>query len=98
MPGGCIFIAAANELDDQPGAARDYLVASQRDWMATLAKAARLAIDAGHFCADVEPDQFAFELYALMLGYHHAQRLLRDPSAEKRLRSAFDHLLTQARV
>jgi hypothetical protein len=39
MPGGCIFFAAAAELDDKPGPARDRLVASQRDWLEALATA-----------------------------------------------------------
>ena len=31
LPGGCIFISTANELDDRPGPVRDRLVAYQRD-------------------------------------------------------------------
>jgi len=40
LPGGCLFIAAATELDDQPGPLRDFLVGSQRDWLSTFAQAA----------------------------------------------------------
>src|SRR5690349_10613587 len=43
QPGGCIFVAAAAELDDRPGPARDRLVALQREWLGTLAGAARRA-------------------------------------------------------
>src|SRR5262245_33065172 len=53
IPGGCVLVAAAAEFDDRPGPQRDYLVASQRDWLATLAKAVSLAIEVGHFRADV---------------------------------------------
>jgi AcrR family transcriptional regulator len=97
MPGGCIFVAAAVELDDQPGPTRDYLVASQRQWFVSLAKAARLAIDAGHFRRGVDEEQFAYEFYSIVLGYHHVKRLLHDPRAEERVRAAFEHLLQQAR-
>jgi AcrR family transcriptional regulator len=30
--GGCLFVAAAVELDDRPGPLRDALVASEREW------------------------------------------------------------------
>ena len=41
LPGGCIFMHAAAELDDRPGPARDALVRWQRQWLDVLAKAAR---------------------------------------------------------
>ena len=40
----CIFVAAAAELDDQPGPARDRLVSQQRDWLDLIASVARVAI------------------------------------------------------
>src|SRR5262245_48580748 len=40
QPGGCIFVQASVELDDKPGIVRDALVASQKDWLETLAQAA----------------------------------------------------------
>jgi AcrR family transcriptional regulator len=97
MPGGCPIIAAAIEFDDRPGPQRDFLVAAQREWFATLSHAARLCVEVGHFRADTDPDQFAFEFYALILGYHHAGRLLRDPKAQARVRAAFGRLLTSYR-
>ncbi|MFO0756017.1 MAG: TetR/AcrR family transcriptional regulator [Byssovorax sp.] len=96
MPGGCIFITAAVELDDRPGPQRDFLVASQREWLATLAKAARLAVEVGHFRADLDAEQLAFELYALILGYNHQKRLLRDAKADLRIRKAFERLVDAA--
>ncbi len=86
--GGCLFVSASAELDDRPGPARDALVQTQRDWLDTLAGAVRIAIAEGHLAADVDPVQAAFELHALTLGYHHARRFLRDPSAEARMRAA----------
>lgn len=97
LPGGCPFVAAAIELDDRPGPLRDLLVSTQKQWLKTLAAAARLAVEEEHFRADLDPPQLAFELYALILGYHHARRLLRDRRAEERARRAFDHLLQAAR-
>jgi AcrR family transcriptional regulator len=97
-PGGCVFVQLAAELDDQPGPVRDALVQTQRDFQSMLAEAARIAVREGHFRADLEPEQFAFEMYALMLGYHHNHRLLADPNATKRVRSAFESLLTRVRT
>ncbi len=98
LPGGCLFIAAASEFDDRPGPLRDALVASQRDWLSTLAQAVRIAVEEGHFKTSVEPEQFAWEADALILGYHHTARLLRTTDAEARARAAFENLLTAARA
>jgi AcrR family transcriptional regulator len=97
MPGGCFFVQAAVELDDQPGPARDRLVQQQRDWLGLIATVVRGAVAEGHFGAEVDPDQFAHELHGLMLGWHHAARLLRDPRAEPRARTAFEALIARAR-
>jgi len=97
QPGGCIFVAAAAELDDQPGRPRDRLVELQRDWLSVIATTVRGAKDQGHFREDVDPEQFAFELYGIMLVCHHAGRLLRDPEAVGRARRAFERLLADVR-
>jgi AcrR family transcriptional regulator len=93
MPGGCIFMAAAAELDDRDGKTRDYLVGAQKDLFAALAKSARIAIEAGDFDKNVDCDQFAFDLFGIFAAFHHQKRLLRDPAAEKRARVAFDRLV-----
>ena len=97
VPGGCLFVAAASELDDRPGPARDELVRLQREWMESIAICFRSGITEGHFRADADPEQFAHDLYSVMLGYHHAQRLLRDPAADSRARASMEALLTAAR-
>ncbi|MCP3962593.1 MAG: TetR/AcrR family transcriptional regulator [bacterium] len=97
MPGGCPFIAAATELDDQPGRLRDYLVSAQRDWMEALATAARIGVEEGHFSDDLDGAQFAYELYSIILAFHHFHRLLRDPSSRERASQAFEDLIRQSR-
>lgn len=92
LPGGCPFIATANEVDDVPGPLRDFLVQSQRDWLDTLATAARIAVDEGHFRADLDVEQFAYDFYSIALAYHHFHRLLEDPATVERCRSAFESL------
>src|SRR5687767_11066977 len=75
LPGGCPFNAAATELDDRPGPARDYVVRSGRDWLETIASTARTAVQEGDFQASLDCEQFAYELQSIMLGYAHASRL-----------------------
>jgi AcrR family transcriptional regulator len=98
QPGGCIFVAAASELDDQPGPARDRVVRDQRDWLDSLAQVFGTGISEGHFRADADPEQLAFELDGVMLSYHHCKRLLGDRTAESRARTAFESLLTRVRA
>jgi AcrR family transcriptional regulator len=93
LPGGCLFAAAAVELDDRPGPVRERLVQYQRDWLDTIANTVRTAVDEGHFKADTDCEQFAHDLYGVFLACYHAARLLRDPRAEKRARRAFAALI-----
>ena len=81
-----------------PGHARDLLVAGQRDWLDLIANVFRTGIAEGQFRPDADPDQFAHDLYGVMLAYHHALRLLRDPAAGTRARRALDALIDAARA
>jgi AcrR family transcriptional regulator len=96
-PGGCLFVAAAAELDDRPGPVRDRLVALQKGWLEMMAIVFRTGVTEGAFREDLDPEEFAHDLYSVMLGFHHAARLLRDPRAEKRAHAAFGRLLSAAR-
>lgn len=97
-PGGCIFTAAASEVDDQPGPVRERVVRDQRDWLGTIAEVFRTGIAEGQFRADADPEQFAFALEGVMLSFHLTNRLLGEPQAEARARRAFEELLAAARV
>ena len=98
VPGGCIFISSTVELDDRPGPLRDYLVEVQREWSETLERAASLAAEEGHFREDLDPEQLVFEVYSIVLGYHHFRRFFRDDRAGARARYAFEALLSRARA
>ncbi len=98
LPGGCVFVSAANEYDDRPGRVRDYLVESQRRWLEGLARAAQIAVEVGDFRADLDASKFAHDFYAIALAYNHFRRLLRDPGAEGRARAAFESLLAASRA
>ena len=96
LPGGCIFYAASSELDDRPGAARERLIASQRDLSETLAQAARIAKSEGHFRRDLDESQLAFEVFGIMYTCNLHQRLLGDAKAKARAERAFARLVEDA--
>lgn len=96
LNGGCIFVAAASELDDRPGPVHDSLVRSERDWLDSIATIAGTAISEGEFRSDVDVEQFAYELHGIMLSHHHASRLLRDQRAPERARRAYESLVEAA--
>jgi AcrR family transcriptional regulator len=96
LPGGCLFVAAATELDDKEGRPREHLVATLRQLHDALAKAAHLAVGEGQFRKDLDCEQFAFELYGIVLSYNQSKRLMRDARPEARARAAFQRLLAFA--
>jgi AcrR family transcriptional regulator len=98
MPGGCVFVTASVQLDDQPGPVRDQLVGLQQRWIDLIATTARLAVEAGHFRTNLDARRFAQELYGILLAHYHFTRLLRDPESEARTRTAFEHLLARSRA
>lgn len=97
LPGGCLFVAASIELDDQPGPARDYLVTTQRQWLDVIATTARFAVEVGDFRPDLDCEQFAHEFNSILLGFHQRARLMRDPKAAEGARRHFERLLADAR-
>ncbi|HUG38090.1 MAG TPA: TetR/AcrR family transcriptional regulator [Candidatus Limnocylindrales bacterium] len=98
LPGGCPFMAASFELDDRPGPVHDFVVQNLRDWMDTMAGGARIAVQEGHFRADLDPAQFAHDCQGIGLAFVHASRLMRDPQARARAATAFEALLEAARA
>lgn len=98
VPGGCLFVKAATEFDDQPGPLRGQLVQDHRDLLDTIAQICRTAVASGEFRADLDVDQFAHDLYGVMLVYYLTLRLLDDPAAETRTRTSFESLLASSRT
>jgi AcrR family transcriptional regulator len=97
LKGGCLFVAAASELDDRDGPARDELVRQQREWLELIANVARTGVGEGDFRPDLDVEQLAHDIHGVMLAYHHCRRLLRDARAEERARTAFLALVRAAR-
>lgn len=98
LPGGCIFLAGAAEWDDQEGPVRDRLVEWFEKLNQSLARAASIAVEEGHFPKDLDTAQFAYDLHAIVLKYHLQARLLRSPDALSRAGDAYHRLLAATRV
>lgn len=97
VPGGCPFVQFAAELDDRPGPARDAYVDSQRRWLEVLARAARLAVEVGHFRRGLDVERFAAQFHGILLTYAYLHRVLGDRRAESFARATLDALLASAR-
>jgi AcrR family transcriptional regulator len=98
LTGGCIFVSAGMEYSDRPGKVREALVRQQEEWIDSLRRIARSAIKAGDFREEIDCDQFAFDLYSLLLGFHYYYKLLNDKKTRHRQKVAFERLLDNYRI
>jgi len=93
LTGGCIFVSACADLSDRPGKVRDVLLHQQKEWVGCLRRIAQSAVQAGDFRQDIDDDQFAFDLYSLLLGFHLYYKLLDDSATRKHQEAALVRLL-----
>ena len=93
LTGGCIFVTASTDYSDRPGKVRNCLLGQQGDWIACLCRIAESAIKVGDFREGIECEQFAFDLYSLLLGFHLYDKLLDDSETKKRQEIALERLL-----
>ena len=98
MPGGCIFVSASVEFADRSGKVHDFILTQQEEWVKSLRRMAESAVRVGDFRKDADCDQFAFDLYSLLLGFHYYHQLLRDHNTAKRQEKALTDLLTTYRT
>ena len=93
ISGGCIFVTAGTEYSDRPGKVRTLLIQQQEQWIESLRRIANSAIKVGDFKEGIDVDQFAFELYSLLLGFHYYYKLLDDKKVIQKQEIALDQLL-----
>lgn len=98
LRGGCPVAAAIFELDDLSGVVRDRVAELDGRWRSLLASLVAESIDCGHFKANVDVEQFVWELFGIYLSHHASSRFLRDPQADTRARMAFSSLIARAGV
>jgi len=97
LAGGCIFVSASSEYSDRPGRVRDRLLRQQQDWIDCLSRIARSAVNAGAFRKDIDCEQFAFDLYSLLLGFYLYHQLLHNGETRKRQEEALERLFADYR-
>jgi AcrR family transcriptional regulator len=93
LTGGCVFVTASTDYSDRPGKVRECLIKQQEDWIDCLRRIAESAIKVGDFREGIDCEQFAFDLYSLLLGFHLYDKLLDDTETRKRQEIALERLL-----
>jgi AcrR family transcriptional regulator len=96
LPGSCPFFAAAFELDDEAGPARDQLIGLVREFLGVLAALTDQAIRRGQLSTAADPRALALGLLTLRLAYHWQARLLRDADARERALQSLERLLVES--
>jgi AcrR family transcriptional regulator len=86
--GGCFFTAASYEFDSRSGPVRDSIAAAMKVWMKVLTGAVESGKKERHLRADVDAEQFAFEVYSLAMGAHWSHQLLDDKKSRTRVRQS----------
>jgi len=96
--GGCPIVTAVMEFDDRPGDLREHVKSLQKEMLEGFKKATSIAVNEGHLREGLNSDQFVYELYSFMVGFHIFARLMDKEKAKLRLRKSFEELLLRNRV
>jgi hypothetical protein len=84
-------------MDDGGGAIRDHIIAIEAAWRGQLSGYVRDAVAAGHLRADLDVDQFLWELNGIYLAHHVSERFHRSRDASHRATVAFEALIQRSR-
>ncbi|MET9540309.1 TetR/AcrR family transcriptional regulator [Streptomyces sp. NPDC006553] len=82
--GGCFFYAVSAEFDARTGPVHDAVAQTRRDWNAYMETSLTEAQAVGDFAADLDVEQLAFEVIALMEAANAQSVLLGDTRAYDR--------------
>ncbi|MGW0119377.1 TetR/AcrR family transcriptional regulator [Streptomyces sp. NPDC003327] len=82
--GGCFFYAVSAEFDARTGPVHDAVAQARRDWTAYVERALTEARAAGEFAGDLDAEQVAFEIIALMEAGNAQSVLFGDTAAYER--------------
>lgn len=94
---GCPLNSASEEYNHQPGPMRDAVIDRQRLLERELAKAAKMAVDAGELETETDTMQIAFEMVGIVLSYYRCEQLLGHDVARQRAMKAYARLIDSAR-
>jgi AcrR family transcriptional regulator len=95
--GRCLFMALGQEYRDKPGAIRDQVVQSLKDWHSTIARVVTDGIEEGQLAPDVDARQFAFDMVGIGMSFQQSFKLLGRADAEAMARRSFASLLDRTR-
>ena len=84
------------ELDDREGPVRERLLGLEKQWRQFLELHVRQSMALGHLRADLDAEQFVWELSGIYLSHHAAARFVRDPNADTRAHVAFEALIQRS--
>jgi AcrR family transcriptional regulator len=96
LPGGCPIAAAMFELDDVESPVRDKVVEMEEQWRGILETIVSEAVQLGELRADLDVEQFVWELCGIYLSHHVSSRFNRHPKADERAQVAVNALLARA--
>jgi AcrR family transcriptional regulator len=95
---GCLLQKASLEYHNRFGhPVRERLVHALQDWRELVTRCAQTAVGEGHFRADLDAEQFAYEFDGITMMYQQRQGLMRDRAAGERAQAAFESLLDRSR-
>jgi hypothetical protein len=97
LDGGCPIAASLFEYDDIDGPVRAEALALERRWRDLMAQLVREAVERGELRADLDVDQFVWELCGIYLSHHASLRFVKDPASDRHAGIAFDALVERAR-
>ncbi len=89
----CPMMSALGEFDDRPGPMRDALHQHMQHMNDEVTRSVQMTIDTGEFAAEIDCEQFAFELFGIIATNYRARNLFHDKLANQRARKAFDRLI-----
>jgi AcrR family transcriptional regulator len=95
---GCSLMAAATDFDDRPGPVRDRVAGYIDEMINTFSRAAEIAIEEGHFSADVDTRQFGYEAWGILLARQQLRRLLKAKDADALAMEAYAALIKRSRT
>ena len=93
--GGCPIVTAAIEFDDRPGALRDHVQFLKTEMIKGFEKTTKIAVIEGHLDKNLDCEQFVFELYSLMIGFHIYGRLMNEEMAKEKFKKSFKGLISR---
>jgi AcrR family transcriptional regulator len=96
LPGGCPIAAAMFELDDVESPVRNKVFEMQDTWTRMLLSIVREAVELGELRADLDIEQFVFELSGIYLNHHVTSRFVRHPDADQFAHRAVQSLVARS--